>query len=69
MSTIDPSPLYTVSEAARFLHLSMVTVRRMTSDGRLPVVRIGKNVRIRRDDLNQLVEISSPRPPLLRNKE
>ncbi len=42
-----PERLLIVSEAADILRLSPRTVRRMIDDGRLPVVRFGRAVRIR----------------------
>jgi excisionase family DNA binding protein len=49
-----PSPLLTPAEAATYLRVSLVTLRRMTTDGRVPVIRLGKTVRIRQSELEAL---------------
>jgi excisionase family DNA binding protein len=41
-----PERLLTVDQLAELWQISERTVRRMTADGRLPVVRIGRAVRI-----------------------
>ena len=51
-----PRRLLTVPEAAEFLHLDVRTVWRMTADGRLPVRRFGRAVRIRPEALATLLE-------------
>jgi excisionase family DNA binding protein len=53
----NTSPLFTAPEAADFLRVSLITIRRMIADGRLPVARIGKLVRIRQSDLETLAGI------------
>jgi len=61
-----PSPLLTPAEAASYLRVSLVTLRRMTTDGRVPGIRLGKTVRIRQSDLEALTaatvlpSVSSP---------
>ena len=44
---VPPTRLLTVAEAAKILNVSLRTVRRLISDGRLAVVRIGRLVRVR----------------------
>ncbi|QBI56865.1 helix-turn-helix domain-containing protein [Streptomonospora litoralis] len=39
-------PLLTVTEVARMLRLSKMTVYRMIHDGRLPAIRIGRAYRV-----------------------
>ena len=41
--------LLTVDETARLLKVAPVTVRRYIAEGRLPAVRVGRAVRVRRD--------------------
>ena len=48
-------PLMTISETAAILHLAPRTVRRMISRGELYAVRIGRSVRIRREDIRQII--------------
>ena len=55
--------LLTAAEAATYLRVSLVTIRRMTADGRLPVVRIGKSVRIRISDLESMIGTGLPTQP------
>jgi excisionase family DNA binding protein len=48
--------LLTVSEVAQWLRLSERQIRRMIADGRIPVVRLGRAVRIREEVLRALIE-------------
>ena len=48
--------LLTVSETAEYLKVSTVTVRRYIKSKRLPAVRVGRNIRVRREDLELLPE-------------
>ena len=45
--------LLTVAEVAGVLRVSNMTVYRLIKAGELPALRIGKNYRIRRDDLDE----------------
>lgn len=45
------SPLMTVEEVAGLLKLSRARCYQLAATGELPVVRIGKSVRVRRDRL------------------
>jgi excisionase family DNA binding protein len=48
--------LLTAREAAQFLRLSENTVRQWIWQRRLPVVRLGRAVRLRKADLEKLLE-------------
>ena len=48
--------LLTVAETAAYLKVSQVTVRRYIKSKRLPSVRVGRNVRVRREDAEALPE-------------
>lgn len=50
----ERSPYLKASEVARHLRISTATVRRMVSDGELPALRIGKQLRIPRAALARL---------------
>jgi excisionase family DNA binding protein len=54
----DDHSLLTVPEAALTLRVSSSTLRRLIAEGVVPVVQLAPNhaVRIRRDDLNRLLE-------------
>jgi excisionase family DNA binding protein len=52
-----PPRLLTVSEVATVLQVSQRELRRWIAAGRLPVVRLGRVVRIRPSDLTQLIAI------------
>jgi excisionase family DNA binding protein len=52
--------LLTVQESAALLRINVETVRRHIAAGLLPAVRIGRRVRIRREDLEAL---AAPAPP------
>jgi len=53
---LDERQLLTAKEAAEFLCLSENTIRQWIWQRRLPVVRLGRAVRLRREDLEQLIE-------------
>jgi excisionase family DNA binding protein len=48
-------PLHTAAEVAERVNISVRSVRRMIADGRLPIVRIGRSVRIRPEALSALI--------------
>jgi excisionase family DNA binding protein len=50
--------LLTVKETADLLRVSTVTVRRYIASGKLAAVRVGRNIRIRRDDVERVIEPS-----------
>ena len=59
--TAPPLPvqrLLTAADAADRLNLSLRSVRRMIKDGRLPIVRLGRTVRIRPEALEKLIAAS-----------
>ena len=43
--------IYTIPEVAKYLKLSKSKVYDLAKKGRLPIIKIGKNVRIRESDL------------------
>lgn len=47
--------LLTVTEVARLLRVSNMTVYRMLKGGVLPVVKVGRNYRIRNKDLSNFL--------------
>ena len=56
--------LYSVEQVAEKLGLHVRTVRNYVRDGRLKAVRIGKQYRIAREDLDALIgQESTPTPP------
>jgi excisionase family DNA binding protein len=46
-------PLLTVSEVAQVMRVSNMTVYRLIKSGQLAAVRVGKNYRIRRSDVDK----------------
>ena len=46
-------PLLTVSEVATLMRVSNMTVYRMIKAGQLAAIRVGKNYRIRRSDVER----------------
>jgi excisionase family DNA binding protein len=56
----DPLSLLTVSEIVQRLRVSKRTVRRWIAAGRLPVIRLGRAVRIRPADLAQVIASGLP---------
>ncbi|HEX6341212.1 helix-turn-helix domain-containing protein [Umezawaea sp.] len=62
--------LYSVEQVAEKLGLHVRTVRNYVRDGRLKAVRIGKQYRIAREDLDELVgQAPSASPPASRHVE
>jgi excisionase family DNA binding protein len=53
---LNERQLLTAKEAAEFLCVSENTIRQWIWQRRLPVVRLGRTVRLKRDDLTQLIE-------------
>ncbi|MEX1176846.1 MAG: helix-turn-helix domain-containing protein [Nitriliruptor sp.] len=45
-------PVLTVAEVADTLRVSSMTVYRLVKAGELPALRVGKNIRIRTEDLD-----------------
>jgi excisionase family DNA binding protein len=69
VSTTDvqpPESFLTVAEVATLLKLNQQTVRNWIDQGSLPAVRVGRRVRIRRSDLDRLLDQgyrpAGPRP-------
>ena len=54
-------PLLTVAEIAAVLRVSNMTVYRLIKAGELPALRVGKNYRIRTDDLDAFLATGSVR--------
>ena len=50
-----PTPLLTIGEVAAVFRISPKTVRRMIGRGKLGVVRIGRSVRIRKEQVERLI--------------
>jgi excisionase family DNA binding protein len=65
VSVLPDEPFLTVAEVAAILKLNQQTVRNWIDQGRLPAVHIGRRVRIKRSDLEELIEASysGPRSP------
>jgi excisionase family DNA binding protein len=58
--------LLTVNEAAELLRVAPITVRRHIAAGRLPAVKVGNRVRVRKEALDQLlcpIDLQAPRRP------
>ncbi len=56
-SSPDPDEAYlTVAEVAQTLRLNQQTVRNWIDQGRLPALRIGRRVRIKRSDFERIVD-------------
>ena len=50
------APLLTVAKVAEILQLSVRSVRRLIAEKKLRVVRIGRAVRVRPEDLRSFIE-------------
>jgi len=56
-------PLLTVTEVAEVLRLSVRSVRRLILENKLRVVRIGRAVRVRPEDLRSFLDASGQARP------
>src|SRR5438552_14657932 len=56
-----PMELLTIQETARMLKVHPMTIRRYVADGRLPAVRVGKGVRVRKEAVDLLVTPVQPK--------
>lgn len=55
--SVDPDETFlTVAEVAELLKVNQQTVRNWIDHGRLPAVRVGRRVRIKRSDLDRILE-------------
>ena len=52
----EPDELLTLAEVAAMLKLNQQTVRNWIDAGKLPYVRVGRRLRIKRSDFNRLIE-------------
>ena len=48
--------LLTIKETAQMLKVNPITIRRYIEDGRLPAVRVGRGVRVRKEAVDHFVE-------------
>ena len=53
--------LLTIQETAQMLKVNPITVRRYIESGRLPAVRVGRGVRVRKEAVDQLIEEVVPK--------
>ena len=53
---LDPDEFLTVADVASTLKLNQQTVRNWIDAGSLPAVRVGRRVRIKRSDLDRILE-------------
>jgi excisionase family DNA binding protein len=53
--------LLTIDDTAQTLKVSPTTVRRFIAEGRLPAVKVGKGVRVRKEAVEQLAQPVEPK--------
>ena len=56
-------PLLTAAEVAKILRLSVRSVRRLIAENELHVVRVGRSVRVRPEDLRSFLDASGQERP------
>jgi excisionase family DNA binding protein len=61
MSSESEVQLYTIAQVAELLGLSTRTIYRWIKAGRLPIVRLGRRVRIRHGDVVAFIEANQER--------
>lgn len=52
---VPPIPLWKVNEVARFLNINKQTLRNWKRDGKLNFVKVGRSVRIPREEVIRIV--------------
>ncbi len=57
----NPDPLLSVAEVAHYASVSAQFVYRVTSDGSLPCVRLGRAIRVRRSALDSYLRAAEGR--------
>lgn len=55
--------LLTVQETAKELKVAPITIRRYIASGRLPAVKVGKGIRVRREAVERFVTVIEPKRP------
>jgi excisionase family DNA binding protein len=55
-SPLSTARFFTVTEVARQLRVSNMTVYRIVKSGQLPAVRVGRGYRIREDDVRKYLQ-------------
>ena len=60
--------LLTINEVAKMLNLHEITVRRHIKQGKLKAVKVGRQIRIKREDLEGFMEPVYPVRPTLKTK-
>ena len=66
---MDVTQLLTVDETADCLKISKATIWQWCRSGRLPAVKLGRQWRIRRRDLEAMLDPSSPDPDRVGGEE
>ena len=56
MTNSPTPPLLNVPEVALILHVSVRTVHRLIAEKKLPVVRIGRSVRVKPEAVARIIE-------------
>lgn len=56
MNTNGNRQLLTLKQVADRLQVSMSTVNRRVASGEIPIVRLGRNIRVRPEDLDAYIE-------------
>ncbi|MBT2601109.1 MULTISPECIES: helix-turn-helix domain-containing protein [unclassified Oceanobacillus] len=54
--TNEVNEIMTVSQVAEYLQLSEMTTYKLVQDGKIPAFKIGRHWRVKRIDLNELIE-------------
>ncbi|GAB3055270.1 helix-turn-helix domain-containing protein [Virgibacillus ainsalahensis] len=54
--TNETKEIMTVSQVAEYLQLSEMTTYKLVQEGKVPAFKIGRHWRVKRDDLNELIE-------------
>lgn len=62
IETPQPQRLLTIAETASILRIGIATAYRLVHSGELPAVRIGGQIRVRREAFHEYLSPEYPRP-------
>lgn len=53
----DENEIMTITQVAKYLQISEVTTYRLVQEGKIPAFKVGRSWRVKREDLNEFIEM------------
>jgi len=53
----EENEIMTISQVAKYLQISEITTYRLVQEGKIPAFKVGRSWRVKREDLNEFIEI------------